>query len=42
MLDRQKQARIYKSSEGEFSIFWPGGSNDDEGAKDNSIEEEKN
>jgi hypothetical protein len=39
MLDRQEQAgsRTYKSSEGEFSIFWPsgeeGGSNDDEGAK---------
>ena len=48
MLDRQEQAGMhtYKSGKGEFSISWPsrgeGDSNDDKGAKDNSIEEENN
>ncbi|KAF8151119.1 hypothetical protein K438DRAFT_1778890 [Mycena galopus ATCC 62051] len=48
MLNRQEQSgtRTSKPGEGEFSIFWPcegeGEGNNDKGAEDNSIEEEKN
>jgi hypothetical protein len=47
-LDRQEQAGLctYESEKGELSISWPSGgegdNNDNEGAEDNSIEEEKN